>query len=119
VNRDHLDLESFSILSIREGQRQMNDLADNLHASTRQFVKQAVVIPGDAQTLPPLRMFAANYARFLSRMCVNKGCEKTLLRTIELSLRDECFYSFLMGEFFRANPNASTLPACRALYVGQ
>jgi len=120
VNRDHLDLESFSILSIRETQQQMNDLADNLHASTRNFVKQVVVIPNDPQPLispTPLRTFAENYARFLSRMCVNKGCEKTLLRTIELSMRDECFSSFLMSVFFRANPNASTLRSCRALYV--
>ena len=119
VNRDHLYLETFSILSIRETQSQMNDLANALHASTRSFVRQAVVLPGDSDSPnpAPLRTFAANYARFLSRMCVNKGCQKTLLRTIELSLRDECFKSFLMGAFFQANPSASTLPACKALYV--
>jgi len=120
TNRDHLDLESFSILSIRDAQLRVNDLANTLHASTRSFVRQAVILPDDSDPLPsptPLRTFARRYAMFLSRMCVNKGCENTLLRTIELSLRDECFSSFLMGAFFQANPSASTLPACRALYV--
>ena len=120
TNRDHMELESFSILSIRDAQLRMNDLANMLHASTRSFVKQAIVLPDDPDPLSnpiPLRIFAWKYANFLSRMCVNKGCQKTLLRTIELSLRDECFSSFLMGAFFQANPSASTLPACRALYV--
>jgi len=119
INSDHLSLESFSILTIRDQQRTMNDIANNLHVSTRDFARQAIHFPSDStsSSLPPLRSFARKYATFLSRMCVNRGCESNLLRTVELSLRDECFSSFLMDQFFRQNPNASTLPACRAFYV--
>src|SRR3989344_5605472 len=119
INRGHLGGESFSILSIRDPQKRLERIADSLHKSTREFVKLAVPSLGDSALSdgPLLRSFARKYATFLSRMCVNKGCGDILPRTFELSLRDECFSSFLMHRFFQSNPSASTLPACRALYV--
>ena len=119
VNRLHLGMESFSILSIRDPQKRMEKLADLLHGRTRDFTQFAVALPNEPTPSdgPTLRSFIRQYAGFLSRMCVNRGCGNTLLRTIELSLRDECFSSFLMDMFFRNNPTARTLPACKALYV--
>ena len=119
VNREHIGVESFSILSIRDPQKKMERAANFLHEGTREFTRLAVALPGDPPLPegPPLRAFALKYASFLSRICVNRGCAERLKRTVELSLRDECFSSFLMHLFFQGNPTASTLPACRALYV--
>ena len=119
LNRYHLGLESFSVLSIRDPQQRMERLANALHRKTLDFVRLAITLPGESASPngPPLRSFARKYATFLSRMCVNKACGDILPRTFELSLRDECFSSFLMHRFFQSNPSASTLPACRALYV--
>lgn len=119
VNREHIGVESFSILSIRDPQKRMERAANFLHEGTREFTRLAVAMPGDPPLPdgPPLRAFALKYASFLSRMCVNRGCADRLKRTVELSLRDECFSSFLMHLFFQGSPTSSTLPACRALYA--
>ncbi len=120
-NRRHLRLESFAILTIRDPQERMEELGDRLHERTRELASFATNI--DAKTwaepakTPPLRAFAQAMASFLSRMCVNRGCEEPLLRVAEMSLRDECFSAFLMHLFFKGNPNAATLPACRAIYA--
>jgi hypothetical protein len=120
-NRTHLRLESFAILTIRDPQDRMEEIGDRLHERTREFASFATNI--DAKTwaapakTPPLRAFAQAMASFLSRMCVNRGCEEPLLRVTEMSLRDECFSTFLMHLFFKGNPNAATLPACRAIYA--
>lgn len=123
VNREHLGLESFSTLTIREPQQKMAAIADLLHTQTRDLAG-TVVSTDSASTwpppdtpLPPLRNFAKTHATFLSRMCINRGCNANLLRTVELAVRHECFSSFLMHLFFEANPTAGTLPACRILYT--
>jgi hypothetical protein len=120
LNQYHLQPESFSILTIRNTQKRLEESANILHEGTLRFARLATLLPGDPVLPegPPLRAFARSYATFLSRMCINRGCQTTLSRAIELSLRDECFSSFLMHIFFQANPSASTLPACKALYVG-
>ena len=111
INRDHLGVESFSILSVRDPQSRMANLADDLHKQTLGFASHTVSLDGGEHSDAPLRVLARNYAKFLSRMCINRSCGNSLLRAIEHTLRDECFYAFLM------NPSNSTLRECRARYV--
>ncbi len=118
INREHVARESRLILTIRDPQSRMANLANNLHASTRAFVAQAVNLTGSSGgDLPPLREFVGRFTAFLSGMCANRGCNQTLLRAYELSLRDECFPHFRMSLFFQMNPSASTLSPCRAQYA--
>ena len=112
INRDHLDRETLSILSIRDPQVHMENIANSLHMQTRKFASQTLA------TDAPMRDFIRRYSEFLARMCVNRGCGKNLLRVIELSLRDECFSAFTKDRFFRSGQSSSTLSACRAIYVG-
>jgi hypothetical protein len=123
VNEEHQALESSLILTLRDPQQRMEKVADGLHARTRELARQIVVLPDQAEDPPtdgpPFRHFLRRYATFLSRMCINRGCEKPLLRTIELSLRDECFSATLLDLFFQGDPSATTLKACRSRYVGR
>ena len=123
LNLKHVALENSFILSLDDPQVRMGNIAQNLQSETRQLARHAVVLPDQAENPPPdgppLRDFARRYATFLSRMCINRGCEKPLLRTVELSLRDECFSSTLMDIFFRDHPTARTLQSCRIKYVGR
>ena len=117
INREHIARESHLILALRDPQIRMANLANNLHARTRAFTSQAVGLTGSPSGLPPLRDFARRFSTFLSGMCTNRGCTQTLLRAIELSLRDECFPHFRSALFFMSNPTAGTLKPCKALYT--
>jgi hypothetical protein len=116
TNREHIESESALIFSLRQPQLHNETLANRLHKSVREFAGQASLFPGSPFD-PPLRDFVRRYVTFLSRMCVNRGCDSRLLRTLELSMRNECFSSFISDHFFSTNPTESSLPACRALYV--
>lgn len=117
INREHVVMESHLILSIRDPQIRMANLANDLHDRTRAFTSQAVNLTGTPAGTPPLREFVQRFTTFLSGMCSNRGCGKTLLRAFELSLREECFSQFRSALFFSINPAASTLPACRAKFA--
>lgn len=117
INREHLGVESLSILSMRDPQSRMAKLANNLHEQTRELAMHVVSLDSSEGANAPLRIFTRNYAAFLSRICINRGCGNPLLRAVEHTLRDECFSAFLMDSFFQNNPNASTLPECRAMYT--
>jgi hypothetical protein len=117
INREHLKVESLSMLSIRDPQKNMQNFADELHKNTLDFASHVVSLDGGENADAPLRALARKYATFLSRMCVNRSCSYSLLRAIEHTLRDDCFSAFLMDSFFRDNPSNSTLPECRAIYA--
>ena len=117
INREHIARESHLILAIRDPQIRMANLANTLHSRTRAFTAQAVGLTGLPAGTPPLRDFAKRFAEFLMGMCTNRGCSQTLLRAVELSVRDECFPHFRSALFFAANPSAGTLRSCRAAYV--
>ena len=119
INREHVAMESHLILSIRDPQIRMANLANDLHDRTRAFTAQAVNLTGSPVGTPPLREFVQRFTTFLSGMCSNRGCGKTLLRAFELSFRDECFSQFRSALFFSISPTAGTLPACRAKFADQ
>lgn len=119
INREHLARESHLILSIRDPQIRMANLANDLHNRTRVFTAQAVNLTGGPATTPPLREFVQRFTTFLSGMCSNRGCGKTLLRAFELSFREECFSQFRSALFFQMNPTARTLLPCRAKFADQ
>ena len=119
INREHVTRESHLILSMRDPQVRMENLANDLHFHTREFTSQAVELEGQKVDLPPLRKFIRSFTEFLSRMCENRGCENTILRALELSLTDDCYSSFRSAIYFKDNPSEATLPVCRAKYVDQ
>ena len=117
INREHILRESQLILGLRDPQARMANLANDLHQHTRAFTSQAVGLTGTPSGMPPLRDFAKRFSEFLMGMCTNRGCLHTLVRSVELSLRDECFPHFRSALFFAANPTAATLQPCRAKYA--
>lgn len=117
INREHVTRESHLILSIRDPQVRMENLANDLHLRTREFASQAVSLEGQNVKLPPLRKFIMGFTEFLSRMCENRGCTRTILRSLELSLTDDCYNSFRSAIYFKNNPSEATLPVCKARYV--
>ena len=104
------------VATVRDPQRRMHNLSQYLHTQSRAFAGLATRVDPFSD-LPPLRQFAKDYATFLSRMCQTRGCLPTLLRTVELTEREGCFATFLLDQFFSDDPNASTLPACRAVFT--
>lgn len=119
INREHVTRESHLILSMRDPQVRMENLANDLHLHTREFTSQAVSLEGQNVELPPLRKFVRRFADFLSKMCENRGCGRTILRALELSLTDDCYSSFRSAIYFKNNPSEATLPICKAKYVDQ
>lgn len=121
INRDHVAHETELILSIRDPQRRMENLANRLHARTLQFAKQATWLHAEGSkinSLPPLRDFILRLTQFMSGMCVNRGCQSVLDRTLELTLRDECFPVFTAKDASIGGAGFDTLPACRAKFTG-
>ena len=116
-NREDLSKEYFSLLSIRDPQKAMENMGNDLHAQSRLFASEVVILPGAPTVLPKFRQFAVDYATFLLKMCVNRGCEGNLMRAIELAYRDECFSQFILDDYFLHNPSASTLRTCRTWFT--
>ncbi len=119
INREHVTRESHLIMALRDPQVKMENLANDLHLRTRDFASQAVSLEGQKVKLPPLRKFIRHFTTFLTWMCENRGCEKTILRAFELSLTDDCYTSFRSAIYFKNNPSEATLPACKAKFVDQ
>mgnify|MGYP006865017141 CR=1 FL=1 len=116
-NREDLSREYFSLLSIRDPQKAMENIGGELHIQSRIFAEEVVMLPGAPAVLPKFRQFAVDYATFLLKMCVNRGCEGNLMRAIELAYRDECFSQFILDDYFLHNPSASTLRTCRTWFT--
>ncbi len=116
VNREHIARESHLMLSIRDPQIRVANIAQGLHERTRLYTSQAVILKGQKNVMPPLREFINRFYKFISHMCSNRGCGRTLLRANDLLHMDtECFSSFKAVEYFLKNPGAVTLPTCKSL----
>ncbi len=111
----HLEEEAGLTLSIIDVQDRLRGPARALLTSTRRFAHLSSVLPGDPPgTVPSLRRFAGSLLTFLSQMCVNRGCSVNLRRTLELSLRDECFPFYTYDQYLRSG---TPLPPCASRYV--